>query len=282
MGFLLDALDQERFDLQRDVVKNERRQSYENRPYGTAHLKIQAALLPHPHPYNWPTIGSQEDLNSATLEDVKDFFRNYYHPSNASICVAGDVDQNEVFENVNKYFGGLKPGPQIDRFKKIDSSIIGQTSIELEDNVQLPRLYLAWPTVPDFTTDQAALDVLSIILTDGRSSRLNKNLVYESQKAHDVRAFHHGQEISGEFHLTATVTPDGDINDLEKEIRSELEQLSVTAPSESEIARAKNRIESYYVMQMEKIGGFGGRADQLNYYNAVSYTHLTLPTILLV
>ena len=121
MGFLLDALDQERFDLQRDVVKNERRQSYENRPYGTAHLKIQAALFPHPHPYNWPTIGSQEDLNSATLEDVKDFFRNYYHPSNASICVAGDVDQNEVFENVNKYFGGLKPGPKIDRFKKIDS-----------------------------------------------------------------------------------------------------------------------------------------------------------------
>ena len=270
MGFLLDALDQERFDLQRDVVKNERRQSYENRPYGTAHLKIQAALFPHPHPYNWPTIGSQEDLNSATLEDVKDFFRNYYHPSNASICVAGDVDQNEVFENVNKYFGGLKPGPKIDRFKKIDSSIIGQTSIELEDNVQLPRLYLAWPTVPDFTRVQAALDVLSIILTDGRSSRLNKNLVYESQKAHDVRAFHHGQEISGEFHLTATVTPEGDINELEKEIRSELEQLSVTAPSESEIARAKNRIESYYVMQMEKIGGFGGRADQLNYYNVMA------------
>ena len=107
MGFLLDALDQERFDLQRDVVKNERRQSYENRPYGTAHLKIQEALFPHPHPYNWPTIGSQEDLNAATLEDVKGFFRNYYHPSNASICVAGDVDQNEVFENVNKYFGGL-------------------------------------------------------------------------------------------------------------------------------------------------------------------------------
>ncbi len=270
MGFLLDALDQERFDLQREVVKNERRQSYENRPYGTAHLKIQEALFPHPHPYNWPTIGSQEDLNAATLEDVKGFFRNYYHPSNASICVAGDVDQNEVFENVNKYFGGLKPGPKIDRFKKIDSSIMGQTYIELQDNVQLPRLYLAWPTVPDFSKLQAALDILSIILTDGRSSRLNKNLVYESQKAHDVRAFHHGQEISGEFHLTATVTPEGDINELEKEIRAELEELRVKAPSEAEVMRAKNRIESYYVMQMEKIGGFGGRADQLNYYNVMA------------
>ena len=270
MGFLLDALDQERFDLQRDVVKNERRQSYENRPYGGAHLKIQEALFPSPHPYNWPTIGSQEDLDAATLEDVKDFFRNYYHPSNASICIAGNVDQSEVFENVNNYFGGLKPGPKIDRFKKINSSIVGQTSIELEDNVQLPRLYLAWPTVPDFTRLQAALDILSVILTDGRSSRLNKNLVYESQKAHDVSAFHHGQEVSGEFHLTATVTPDGNINELEKEIRFELEEFRVSGPSEAEIIRAKNRIESYYVMQMEKIGGFGGRADQLNYYNVMA------------
>ena len=132
MGFLLDALDQERFDLQRDVVKNERRQSYENRPYGMAHLHLQEALFPKPHPYNWPTIGSQEDLDAASLEDVMDFFKKYYSPSNASIAIAGDIDPDRVYDQVTKYFGGLEPAPSLERSGRMDSLLSGQTSIELE------------------------------------------------------------------------------------------------------------------------------------------------------
>lgn len=269
MGFLLDALDQERFDLQRAVVKNERRQSYENRPYGMAHLKLQEALFPPPHPYNWPTIGSQEDLDSASLEDVQNFFRSYYSPTNASITIAGDIDHHEAYEQVAKYFGGLEPGPSIDRFQRMESGLQGKTVIEMEDSVQLPRLYLAWPSAPDFTEQQAALDMLSIILADGRSSRLSNELVYESNIAHEIRAFHHGQEIAGEFHITATAAPDNTLNTIEDVIWTNLDKISSDPPSETEMERARNRTENYQVRQLEKIGGFGGRADQLNYYNVL-------------
>ena len=207
MGFLLEALDQGRFDLQREVVKNERRQSYENRPYGMAYLKLQELLFPIPHPYNWPTIGSQEDLDRADIEDVKDFFRKFYHPSNASIAIAGDIDPQRTLSLAEQYFGNLTPGPTIDRFHQMDSALKGQTWATLEDSVSLPRLYLAWPTKPEFTEEQAALDVLSVIMSDGRSSRLERKLVYEKQNTRDIRAYHHGQEISGEFHIIATANP---------------------------------------------------------------------------
>ena len=177
MGFLLDALDNDRFDLQREVVKNERRQSYENRPYGMAYLKLQEALFPSPHPYNWPTIGSQKDLEAADLEDVKSFFKKYYKPSNASLSIAGDIDPEHVVKQVEKYFGDLPPGNSIERMYRTGSSLKGQTVMEYVDQVQLPRLYLAWPTPPDFTHEQAALDMLSIILSDRKSSPLHKSKI---------------------------------------------------------------------------------------------------------
>ena len=271
MGFLLEALDQERFDLQRDVVKNERRQSYENRPYGTAHLTLQEALFPSPHPYHWPTIGSQEDLNNADLKDVKDFFKRFYHPSNASICVAGDIEPKKVVEKIKRYFGDLEPGSSIDRIQRMDSPLTGENRIETFDSVPFPRIYMAWPTAPNFTKEQASLDVLSIILADGRSSRLHKKMVHESQKAHDVEAYHHSQEIAGEFHIMATANPDHPLKDLEHIIESELSLLASTPPSEYELTSAKNRIESYSIHRLEKIGGFGGKADQLNYYNIMAH-----------
>jgi len=270
MGFLLEALDQDRFDLQREVVKNERRQSYENRPYGMAYLKLQELLFPPPHPYNWPTIGSQEDLDRAGIEDVKEFFRNFYHPSNASISVVGDIDPDSIFELVDKYFGNLLPGPTINRFRKMDSALKGQTWVTLEDSVHLPRLYLAWPTTPEFTQEQAALDVLSVIMADGRSSRLERNLVYEKQLARDIRAYHHGQEISGEFHIIATANPGQTTEEIYKEIRESLDEISHTPPSDEEMERAHNRISSYHIRQLEKIGGFGGKADQLNHFNVMA------------
>ena len=269
MGFLLEALDQERFDLQRDVVKNERRQSYENRPYGLASLQLQGLLFPAPHPYSWPVIGSQEDLDAASLDDVKDFFRRHYHPSNASLTIAGDVNSEEAFSSVEKYFSDIRPGEVAPKLHEIRSPLVGTTSVTLEDSVQLPRLYMVWPSPADFTNEQAALDVLSVILADGRSSRLEKNLVYEAQKAHDVSAFNHGQEIAGEFHLIATAAPGIELEDIEIDLLNHVRNISITPPSQNEMERARNRIESYHTRQLEKIGGFGGRADQLNFYSVL-------------
>ena len=270
MGFLLEALDENRFNLQRDVVKNERRQSYENRPYGMSYLKIQEALFPPPHPYNWPTIGSQEDLDNASVDDVKEFFRNFYHPSNASLSIVGDVEPQSVFKLVEKYFGDIEPGPSIERLSTQTSTLRGETNLILEDNIQLPRLYLAWPVPEDFTREQAALDILSVILADGRSSRLERKLLYENQTAHDIRVFNHAQEISGEFHIIATAGPNNSLETIQDELLKSLEEIKSHPPTEKEMMRAQNRIENYHIRQLEKLGGFGGKADQLNMYNVMA------------
>ena len=186
MGFLTDALDQNRFDIQRDVVKNERRQSYENRPYGMASIYLQQALYPLPHPYHWPTIGFHEDLNAATLEDAKKFFREFYSPSNASLSIAGDFDVDKTKTQVEKYFGSLKQGPSLNRKSNMESMIQGKTSITLYDKVLLPKLILAWPSTPRFHEDEAALSILASILGAGKVSRLHKTLVYERRIAQSV------------------------------------------------------------------------------------------------
>ena len=267
MGFLLDALDQKAFDIQRDVVKNERRQSYENRPYGMAYLTLQPTVFPAPHPYNWPTIGSQEDLDAAELDDVKDFFRQFYAPSNASIAIAGDIDPDGTRRLVERYFGDLPPGPPINRIRRMDSELNGIASLVLRDRVQLPRLYLVWPTAPAFDDEQPALEVLSAVLGDGKSSRLYRSLVYERQIARDVSVYHYGQEIAGEFFVQVTANAGQSLEEIEALVRDELESIRQSGPTEHEIQRAKNRIESQHVRQLERVGGFGGRADQLNYYN---------------
>ena len=267
MGFLLEALDQKRFDVQRDVVKNERRQSYENRPYGMAHMLLQPAVFPAPHPYSWTTIGDPEDLNAATVDDVKAFFRRFYTPSNASIAIAGDVDTDEVRRLVERYFGDLPPGGPINRVGRMDSDLRGQVSLTTHDKVQFPRLYLVWPTGPMFDEAQAPLDVLSVVLGDGKSSRLYRSLVYEKQIARDVGIYHNAQAIAGEFYIQATASPGHELEELEEVILGELEQIGRDGLAEPEMDRAKNRIEVHHTRQLERVGGFGGRADQLNYYN---------------
>ena len=267
MGFLLDALDQNRFDIQRDVVKNERRQSYENRPYGLSHLVLQAAVFPTPHPYNWPTIGTQEDLDAALLEDIKDFFRRYYAPSNASLAITGAFEKDEAKRLVELYFGDIPPGPAITRVGRMDSSLTGEVRVTMRDKVQLSRLYLVWPSYPTFDTDEAPLDVLATVLGDGKSSRLYRSLVYEKQIARDVGVGSYAQEIAGEFHIQATASPGHTLEEIQEVVEAELDRVRREPPTEQEISRAKNRIESQHVRQLEKIGGFGGRADQLNFYN---------------
>ena len=270
MGYLLDALDQKRFDVQRDVVKNERRQSYENRPYGMAHLLLQSAVFPSPHPYSWPVIGSMEDLDAASLDDVRDFFRKYYAPSNASLAIAGDFDPDDARRLVERYFGGLPPGPPISRIGRMDSDLPGAVSLDMRDRVQLARLYLVWPTGPIFGPDEAAVTMLAGVLGDGRSSRLYDSLVYRKQIARDVGVYNHAQEIAGEFHLQVTLNEGHSPEQAEEALRAHVERIIQEPPTEEELQRAKNRIRSAHVRQLERLGGFGGRADQLNYYNTLA------------
>ena len=267
MGFLLEALDQQRFDIQRDVVKNERRQTYENRPYGMAHWSIQSALYPLPHPYHWMTIGSQEDLDAASLEDVKAFFGRYYSPSNASLAIAGDFQRDEGLELVNRYFGDLPPGPPLTRKGRQDSSLSGRVELEMRDKVSLPRLYVCWPTPPDFSDDDAPLELLQAILADGLSSRLHRTLVYEKQIAQSVSVRYGASEISGEFMVQVTAAPGYELAEVEAATDAEMERLRREPPTEEEITRVKNRIEASHYRQLARIGGFGGRADQLNHFN---------------
>ena len=269
MGFLLDALDQQRFDIQRDVVKNERRQSYENRPYGMASWHIQEALYPTPHPYHWMTIGSQEDLDAASLEDVQNFFRRFYGPSNASLAVAGDFQRDEALDMINRYFADLTPGPPLPRMGRWDSSLPGRVSLEMQDKVSLPRLYISWPTPPDMDRYDAPLDVLQGVLGEGLTSRLHRSLVYEKQIAQSAGVRYHSGEIAGQFMVMVTAAAGHDIEEVEAAVDEELERLRDEPPTEEEITRVKNRIESGYYRQLTRIGGFGGRADQLNHYNVL-------------
>ena len=222
MGFLLEALDQKRFDIQRDLVKNERRENYENQPYGMAHLILQSKLFPNPHPYNWPTIGYMEDLDSANLSDVKNFFNSYYHPSNASLAIAGDIDIKQTIKLVEKYYGSIPPGNSVNKTKQIDSQLKGNVRLSIKDKVSLPRLYIAWPTVADFALYQPELELLSIILGHGKTSRLYKKLVYETQIAKDVNVYQYSQEIAGEFIIEVTANKNQTLLEIETLIEAEL------------------------------------------------------------
>ena len=267
MGFLLAALDQQRFDIQREVVKNERRQSYENRPYGMAQWHIQKALFPLPHPYHWMTIGSQEDLDAASLDDIKDFFQRFYAPSNASLSIAGDVDKGRALELANRYFGDLPPGPPAPRIGRFDSALAGRVELEMRDKVSLPRVYLAWPAKPEGDPEEAPLEMLRAVLAEGQSSRLYRALVYEQQVAQSVSVRHYSAEIAGQFVVAATAAAGKSLGEVEAALAAEIERIQQEPPAEEELARAKNRLESDHYRQLSRIGGFGGRADSLNYYN---------------
>lgn len=267
MGFLLDALDEESFDTEREVVKNERRQSYENRPYGLAGQEIRKSLFPPNHPYHWQTIGSQEHLDAASIEDVKAFFRRFYAPNNASLAIAGDIDIEETKQLVEKYFGDLPPAPPVPRMQRWIPHLNSEVRLELEDSVQLPRIFFAWAGPPRFDEDEAPLDVLVTILGEGRSSRFYRSLVYEKQLARAASGYYASMEIAGELRMDATLSPGATIEATEEALLAEIARIQNEPPSEEEVQRAVNSLEAHYVRQLESVGGFGGRADLLNFYN---------------
>ena len=267
MGSLLDAMTQEKLDVQRDVVKNERRQSYENRPYGLAFEALLAHLYPAGHPYRHPVIGSMEDLSAATLDDVIAFFRTYYAPGNASVAVAGDVRTQDVLRLVEDYFADVPSGPPILEIPIEPASAFESRHVVIEDRVHLPRLYLAWHSLRHYTDADALFEVLAGVLADGKASRLHRRLVYEERIAQHVSAFQNGGELEGSFFVVVTGKPDTPLDRLREEVLEELERIAGTGVEEEERVRAVNQIESGMVRMLERVGGFGGKADRLNEYH---------------
>jgi zinc protease len=271
MGYLLDTMTPATVDAQRDVVKNERRQSVENRPYGAAEGEVLGEMLyPQGHPYRWPVIGYMADLTAASYEDVVAFFKTFYAPANASLVVAGDFDSASARRLVEKWFGDVKPGPPAEPITIPGVTLTGVQKKTITDRVQLPRLYLAWLTPRRFEPGDAALDVVADVLAGGRNSRLYKRLVYEMQIAQDVSAFQASQALSSYFLVEATPRPGHTADELLKIIDEEIARLQHEAPAEREVQRALNQIESSFYRRMERVGGFGGKADQLNSYYAAT------------
>ena len=266
MGYLLDTMSPERVDGQRDVVKNERRQSYENRPYGMASLALDTMLWPPGHPYSWPTIGHMEDLTAASYDDVVAFFKAYYAPNNASLVIAGDIDYERTRALVEKWFGEIPRGPVVQPVTAPPAALTGVTRQTLTDQVQLPRLYLGWLTPRAYAPGDAALEVASSILADGKNSRLYTRLVYDTQMAQDVTAVQQSAALGGSFLIVATARPDRAMSDIQKAIDEELDRLRREPPSARELQRVINQIEASFYRGMERVGGFGGKADQMNAY----------------
>jgi zinc protease len=268
MGFLLPALSEAKFANQRDVVLNERRQSYENRPYGLAGMAMVAGLFPPEHPYHWPTIGETVDLLAARLDDVRAFFLNYYHPSNASLALAGDLDADEALELARKYFEEIEPGPRVEPVIA-SASLDRDVRIRLEDRVELPRLYIAWLTPAMFATDDAELDLAADLLANGKTSRLYRRLVFEERMATDVSAAQNSREIAGFLQVAATATPDHSLAELERAVVEEVTRLAETGPTDDEVERGRVQAESQFIFRLQTVGGFGGKSDQLNAYNVL-------------
>jgi zinc protease len=267
MGYLLDTMSPERVNGQRDVVKNERRQSYENRPYGMASLELDTMLWPDGHPYNWPTIGYMEDLTAASHEDVVAFFKTYYAPNNATLAIAGDIDLDRTQALVEKWFSEIPSGPRVPAISPPPAQLTEVKRRTLTDQVRLPRLYLGWLTPRTYAPGDAALDVLSSVLSGGKNSRLYKRLVYDTQMAQDVSAFQQSGTLGSSFLIVTTARPGHSVEEMQKAIDEEIERLRREPPGAREVERAVNQVEASFYRRMERVGGFGGKADQLNAYH---------------
>jgi zinc protease len=266
MGYLLDVLDQTALANQQDVVRNERRQSVENRPYGIVEEALYHELFPKTHPYYASVMGSHADIQSAKLGDIKRFFMHYYRPNNASLVIAGDIDKAKTKALVTKYFGSFKRGENVPKPSVVTPPITTERRAVIHDRVELPRVFVGWLTPPAFKAGDAELSVAAQILAGGKSSRLYKTLVYDKQIAQDVNATQNSEELSSVFTIDVTARPGHTAEEIEKAINEELDKLRAAPPSEQEVERARNTIETAMVSQIEKIGG-SGLANVMNTYN---------------
>jgi zinc protease len=267
MGYLLEKVDQAALSNQQDVVRNERRQSVENQPYGVAEETLVQNLFPKGHPYYGNVIGSHEDIQAAKLDDVRRFFRQYYSPNNASLAIVGDFDPAQAKALVEKYFGTLKRGADVPAINAETPKITSERRKVVKARVELPRVYMAWITSPILKPGDADADIASNVLGGGRSSRLYKKLVYEKQIAQSVSATQYSLILGSIFQIEATARPGHTVEELEKAIEEELNAFRSNPVNASEIEQARNTIETNIIGGLERLGGFGGVADRLNSYN---------------
>jgi zinc protease len=266
MGFLLDHADESTFKSQREVVKNERRQNYENAPYGLVVSFVRAEVFPKGHPYHLLTIGSPEDLDAASLEDVRTFFRTYYVPNNATLVLSGDFDKAKAMALVRKYFEPIPRGAAVPRKKADPVKLDGETRIEVEAGVELPRVYVSWPSPAFFAPGDGELDLASHVLTGGKTSRLYKRLVYDLQIAQSVHASQQSMELGSLFEIVATAKPGHTADELLKVIDEELAKLRSGGVADDELARAQTSIVADTVFDLERSSSRGNRLNTYNHY----------------
>ena len=267
MGYLLDVVDQPSLSNQQDVVRNERRQSIENQPYGIVEEAMYHTLYPKGHPYYADVIGSHADIQAAKLEDVKNFFKTYYSPNNASLAIVGDIDKAATKALIDKYFGTFKKGSPVPKPTVEVPKITAERRLVVKDRVELPRVYVAWITSPFFKPGDADADIASTVLGGGKSSRLFKALVYDKQIAQTVSAAQNSLTLGSVFSIEATARPGHTAEELEKALDEEMTRFRDGGPEQNEVERARNVIETRIVQGLESLGGFGGVADRLNTYN---------------
>ncbi|MFL5485712.1 MAG: M16 family metallopeptidase [Gemmatimonadaceae bacterium] len=265
MGFLLPTMDLAKVNLQRDVVKNERRQRVDNVPYGRADEIILAALYPKSHPYSWPVIGSMADLSAASLTDVQNFFKTYYAPNNATLSIAGDFDPATVKKLVAQYFSSIPRGPAVTRRVSVPAVVIPRdTFLVLEDKVQLPRVFYTWHSVKGFSKDDAALDILAQVVANDKNSRLYKKLVYDLQIAQNVSAFQDGSRLDGKFQIDITPKPGQKVADIDRIVQTEIANVINNGISQRELQRAQNLYKASF---LNRLASVLGKAEVLNTYN---------------
>jgi len=259
MGHLLGAIDQEKLDEQRGVVQNEKRQR-ENQPYGKVFDQITSNLFPEGHPYSWPIIGSMEDLDAATLDDVYEWFRTYYGPNNATLVLAGDIDVATAREKAQQYFGDIPAGPPLSRLETWIPTLDHDRRIMLQDRVPQARIYKVWP-IPEWgNIDAERIALADVALTQGKTSRLYQRLVYEDQIATDVGGFAFVGEIAGTYAVWATALPGTDLAEVERALEEELEQFLESGPTRDELGRAVMDTRSGFIRGVERVGGFSGKS----------------------
>lgn len=262
MGHLLGAVTQAKLDEQRGVVQNEKRQG-ENQPYGKVWELISKATYPAGHPYSWTVIGSMEDLNAATLEDVHEWFKTYYGPNNAVLVIAGDVNTQEVYEKVKKYFGNIPPGPPIAKPQVWIARMTGTKREIMQDRVPQARIYKVW-NIPQWGSEELTyLDLVSDVLGSGKTSRMYKRLVYDEQICTSVQVYAAPGEIGSQFHIVATAKPGVDLKKVEAALDDELKKFLNEGPTEKELERVKTEFEASFIRGIERIGGFVGKSDIL-------------------
>ena len=264
MGFFLPALTQEKLDNQKSVVINERLERYDNQPYGLAWEIILSNIYKQEHSYSWPTIGYVEDISNFNIEQVSAFFKRFYSPSNASLSVAGNFNEKFVKEKIEKYFGGIPDSVEVEETTAVPVKLEKEKLIEREENVQLERIYLAWPTDKAYSGDDAALDIIADLLAGSKNSRLYKNIVFEKELAQDISAFHFSGRLGGHFMIVATAKKGKSIDIIKSEIFKELDVICTGGVASYELEKTRNSIRSGFIFSLQNIDTM---ANQLNYYD---------------